>query len=159
MVFTDALLTLRGRATTHCRTSLRLVPVLLLCGCADVRLPSVVFADGPPPAAAAAQAGRDPIAVLTGQRPIRRIDTEGADYPNLASVPPRPTDFSSPVERQAALDALQAERAAGREAGQAVRGAVVPGGADAGRVPAPQVPAAPPAVPRPVQRPAPPAPG
>src|SRR3954453_7436005 len=41
---------------------------------------------------------------------IRRATDENKTWPNLASVPPRPTVFSKPAERQALMDRLKAER-------------------------------------------------
>ena len=41
---------------------------------------------------------------------IRRATDEDKTWPNLASVPPRPTAFSKPAERQALLDRLKVER-------------------------------------------------
>jgi hypothetical protein len=41
---------------------------------------------------------------------IRRATDENKTWPNLASVPPRPTAFSKPAERQALMDRLKVER-------------------------------------------------
>src|SRR3954471_1919075 len=41
---------------------------------------------------------------------IRRATDEDKTWPNLASVPPRPTAFSKPAERQALMDRLKIER-------------------------------------------------
>jgi len=41
---------------------------------------------------------------------IRRATDENKTWPNLASVPPRPTVFSRPAERQALMDRLKVER-------------------------------------------------
>ena len=41
---------------------------------------------------------------------IRRATDEDKTWPNLASVPPRPTVFSKPAERQALMDRLKIER-------------------------------------------------
>jgi hypothetical protein len=41
---------------------------------------------------------------------IRRATDENKTWPNLASVPPRPTVFSKPAERQALMDRLKVER-------------------------------------------------
>lgn len=41
---------------------------------------------------------------------IRRATDEDKTWPNLASVPPRPTAFSKPAERQALMDRLRVER-------------------------------------------------
>ena len=42
---------------------------------------------------------------------IRRATDENKTWPNLASVPPRPTVFSKPAERQALMDRLKIEQA------------------------------------------------
>lgn len=117
-------------------------------GCADVTLPRIVLDDGPVPAAAAGPAV-DAAAVLTGQRPVRRADPDIQGFPNLSSVPARPTAFSTPAERQALFDRLQADQAESARTGEAVRGAT-PGAAPLS--PVPEVPAAPPPVPQPVRR-------
>src|SRR3954454_8209287 len=41
---------------------------------------------------------------------IRRATDENKTWPNLASVPPRPTVFSKPAARQALMDRLKVER-------------------------------------------------
>ncbi len=41
---------------------------------------------------------------------VRRATDENKTWPNLASVPPRPTVFSKPAERQALMDRLKVER-------------------------------------------------
>jgi hypothetical protein len=41
---------------------------------------------------------------------IQRARDEDKVWPNLASVPPRPTVFSKPAERQALMDRLKIER-------------------------------------------------
>jgi hypothetical protein len=41
---------------------------------------------------------------------IRRATDENKTWPNLASVPPRPSAFSKPAERQALMDRLKVER-------------------------------------------------
>src|SRR3954463_2020478 len=58
---------------------------------------------------------------------IRRATDENKTWPNLASVPPRPTVFSKPAERQALMDRLKVERgedvAAGADLGGGAPGA------------------------------------
>ncbi|ACI98712.1 hypothetical protein [Rhodospirillum centenum] len=135
--------------------ALAALPLLaLLGGCADVRLPRIVFADGPAPARDAAAAGSDPQAVLTGQRPVRRADPTVTGYPNLASVPARPTEFSTPGDRQALLDRLQADRDSGDATAADLRARPVGGGAasSAGTAATPPVPEGPPPVPQPIDR-------
>src|SRR3954466_7761034 len=48
---------------------------------------------------------------------IRRATDEDKTWPNLASVPPRPTVFSKPAERQALMDRLKIERGEDTAAG------------------------------------------
>src|SRR3954468_22207538 len=48
---------------------------------------------------------------------IRRATDDNKTWPNLASVPPRPTVFSKPAERQALMDRLKVERGEGVAAG------------------------------------------
>lgn len=148
MRYTGPFMLIRSRA-------LAALPLLvLLGGCADVRLPSIVFADGPAPARDAAAVGSDPQAVLTGQRPVRRADPTVAGYPNLASVPARPTEFSTPGDRQALLDRLQADRDSGDATAADLRARPVGNTAAPapGAAAVPSVPAAPPPVPQPVGR-------
>jgi hypothetical protein len=45
-----------------------------------------------------------------GPSPIRRMGESGAGFPNLASVPPRPKDFSTSAERRKDLDSLTRDR-------------------------------------------------
>lgn len=123
--------------------------VLLVTGCANVALPSLVFDDGPAPGSPPPAELAAPEAALTGQRPVRRADPNLAGYPNLASVPARPTAFSSPIERQALIDRLQGDRAEARSVGDEVRGRPT-GRTEA--APTPVVPAGPPPVPAPVPR-------
>src|SRR4051812_47288256 len=48
---------------------------------------------------------------------LRRATHEDKAWPNLASVPPRPTVFSKPAERQALMDRLKIERGEDTAAG------------------------------------------
>ncbi len=137
------------------RSSVRLALAALLAaaplaGCADARLPRIVLDDGPAPADPATLGNKDPQAVLTGERPVRRADPTVEGFPNLASVPQRPTAFSTPAERQALFERLQADQAEAARTGEAVRGEEpAPAPTDA----APRVPEAPPPVPQPLRRP------
>ncbi|HYE51602.1 MAG TPA: hypothetical protein VEB20_18540 [Azospirillaceae bacterium] len=148
----DALSPPRGRAARRLPPLLKAAALLAalsaaLAGCADIPLPEVVFADGPAPAEGG-QANTDPMAVLTGQRPVRRIDETNAEYPHLGTVPPRPTNLPDPMSRQQQLDALAADRRQAEEQAGALR--AVPAArpaADPGSAPAPQVPDAPPPAP------------
>jgi hypothetical protein len=66
---------------------------------------------------------------------IRRATGDAdAGWPNLASVPPRPSGVRTPAQRQALIDSLALERAQTRAAGAAL---------DARTVPLPPVPAIP----------------
>ncbi|WP_162937348.1 hypothetical protein [Indioceanicola profundi] len=116
-------------------------------------LPDIVFDDGPSPGRAPAAELANADAVLTGQRPVRRADPKGTEIPNLASVPPRPTEFSTPVERQALLDRLRGERDEGRSVAETLRGDTPVQSPPASQAPAaPAVPSGPPPVPQPVTR-------
>src|SRR5690349_11146430 len=42
---------------------------------------------------------------------IRRATDEDKNWPNLATVPPRPSAFTKPAERQALMDRLKVDRA------------------------------------------------
>lgn len=141
-----------ARATRPCRpVLLAALPVLLLAGCADVKLPAIVLDDGPAPAAAGTVGNKDPQQALTGQRPIRRADSTGTEFPSLATVPDRPTQFSSPVQRQSMLDRLQADQTAAEAASGTLGAAPVDGTQPVTSGPL-QVPAAPPTAPQPLPR-------
>ena len=168
MLFTETFRRPRSphRAVPGALRSLLLLAALPLAACADVRLPTVVFDDGPVPGAAPAPELATADAVLTGQRSIRRADGAVDGFPTLASVPGRPTAFSSPVERQALIDRLRLEQAEADRRAESLRGTIRP--APAATVPAPSsapapravpgmtadpvVPSAPPPVPRPLPR-------
>jgi hypothetical protein len=47
--------------------------------------------------------------------PVRSLSNGPAAYPNLASVPPRPTDFSTPEQRLQDLESLSGDRAAAHD--------------------------------------------
>lgn len=66
---------------------------------------------------------------------IRRAAGETGEWPNLASVPPRPQGVRTPAERQALLDSLATEREETRAAGAALEARDAP--------PLPPVPAIP----------------
>ena len=80
-----------------------LAALLLLGGCSnrvlDNGLVGSVFGGGPPPDA---------------PTPIRGMTGESTGYPNLATVPPRPTDVPTPEQRAKDLKALEQERAQAR---------------------------------------------
>lgn len=46
---------------------------------------------------------------------IRGLKGENREYPNLGSVPPRPTDFRTEAERQKELDKLAEDRASAKK--------------------------------------------
>lgn len=119
-----------------------------LTGCADARLPRLVLDDGPAPADPATLTDRNPQAVLTGERPVRRADPTVAGFPNLASVPARPTAFSTPAERQALFDRLQADRSEGARTAERAATPSAPR-EDEGQ---PRLPDAPPPAPQPIRR-------
>ncbi len=119
-----------------------------LSGCADVSMPDIVFDDGPAPAATLTD--KDPQAVLTGQRPVRRADPHLAQWPSLAAVPPRPQEFSTPAERQTLLDRLQADRSQGEAAAGQLRQAPTSGRAIDPGTGLPAVPDQPPPPPAPI---------
>ncbi|WP_431855277.1 hypothetical protein [Azospirillum sp.] len=82
-----------------------LAALLALGGCGDrvldTGLVGSVFGGGPPPDA---------------PTPIRGMSGENKTFPNLATVPPRPTDVPSLEQRQKDMTALEQERAQARAA-------------------------------------------
>lgn len=145
MIFTDAYVSPR-----HLRL-LAVMAMLGLSGCAQLPVPDIVFDDGPAPAKAAEITDADPVKALTGARPIRRADPSLKGRANLGTVPPRPEEFSNPIERQALIDRLQADRAEGEAAGDALRArSTDPRGRPED---VPDVPDAPPSVPQALPRP------
>lgn len=73
--------------------------LLLLAGCSertlDTGLVGSVTGDNPPPSAPS---------------PIRTMSGEKAEYPNLATVPARPTDLSTEKQRAAQMKSLEQDR-------------------------------------------------
>ncbi|CAO3409361.1 hypothetical protein [Azospirillum largimobile] len=55
-----------------------------------------------------------PSPVSDNTSPIRGMTGERTEYPNLGTVPPRPTDLTTEAERQQAMDRLAQDRAASR---------------------------------------------
>ena len=55
-----------------------------------------------------------PSPVSDNSSPIRNMTGERTDYPNLGTVPPRPTDLTTEAQRQQAMDRLAEDRAASR---------------------------------------------
>lgn len=82
-----------------------LAALLALAGCGDrvldTGLVGAVFGGGPPPDA---------------PTPIRGMTGEKTSYPNLATVPPRPTDITTQQQVDKDLSALEKERAQARAA-------------------------------------------
>lgn len=128
-----------------------IIAMLGLGACAQVPVPDIVFDDGPAPAKPSEITDADPVNALTGARPIRRADPTLKGRANLGSVPPRPEAFSSPLERQALMDRLQADRDSGEAAGEALRGRSTDPRGRADDIP--DVPDAPPEVPQALPRP------
>jgi len=52
----------------------------------------------------------EPSPVSDNPSPIRGLSGENKEYPNLATVPPRPTDLRTQAERQQDLDRLAKDR-------------------------------------------------
>jgi hypothetical protein len=125
------------RPTRLCH-ALPLLLALGLAGCAGE--PPVATPDSSAPAQGAAT---DPTDVLTGKAPIRRMTGRDPTYPNLSGVPARPAAASSPAERQALLDRLQADRSASEAKGEALRARPAP--ENSLRPVVPDAPPAPPA--------------
>lgn len=145
MIFTAAYVSPRRFAT------LAVLAMLGLSGCAQVPVPDIVFDDGPAPAKPSEVTDADPVNALTGARPIRRADPSLKGTANLGTVPPRPEEFSNPIERQALIDRLQADRAEGQAAGEALRARPTDPRGRPDDVP--DVPDAPPPVPQALPRP------
>lgn len=145
MIFTAAYVSPR-----HLRL-MAVIAMLSLSACAQVPVPDIVFDDGPAPAKPSEISDADPVKALTGARPIRRADPTLKGKANLGSVPARPEEFSNPIERQALIDRLQADRAEGEAAGDALRARSTEPRGRAEDVP--DVPDAPPAVPQALPRP------
>lgn len=82
-----------------------LAVLLALAGCGDrmldTGLAGAVFGGGPPPDA---------------PTPIRGMTGNNTNYPNLATVPPRPTDITTQQQVDKDLSALEKERAQARAA-------------------------------------------
>lgn len=56
----------------------------------------------------------EPSPVSDNSSPIRSMTGERSEYPNLGTVPPRPTDLTTEAQRQQAMDRLAEDRAASR---------------------------------------------
>jgi hypothetical protein len=145
MTFTDASSPIRKNISLLLGW-LGLGMAIFLGGCARVPLPGIVFDDGPAPAAKSTLVDSDPVRVLTGSRPIRRADPQPDGTANLASVPPRPESFSSPIERQAMMDRLTQDQTEGNSVGDVLR--ATDAKPQAPTVDIPTLPDAPPAVPQ-----------
>ncbi|WP_247894392.1 hypothetical protein [Azospirillum sp. B510] len=56
----------------------------------------------------------DPSPVSDNSSPVRGMSGTNDEYPNLGTVPPRPTDLTTEAERQRSMDRLAEDRAASR---------------------------------------------
>ncbi len=144
MIFTDPSSPIRKNVSLLLG-GLALAAALGMAGCARVPLPDIVFDDGPAPATKEAIGDSDPTRVLTGARAIRRADPRAEGAANLAAVPARPEEFSSPIERQAMMDRLTLDREQGTSVGDALR--ATGAAPQAPTVDIPSLPDAPPPVP------------
>ncbi|WP_233474489.1 hypothetical protein [Azospirillum agricola] len=57
----------------------------------------------------------EPSPVSDNPSPIRAMTGERTDYPNLGTVPPRPTDLTTEAQRQTEMDRLAKDREASRQ--------------------------------------------
>ena len=57
----------------------------------------------------------EPSPVSDNPSPIRGLSGENKEYPNLATVPPRPTDIRTEAQRQQDLDRLAKDREAAKK--------------------------------------------
>lgn len=100
----------RGPGRVACRFGAAVAVLVVLSGCSDRMLDagafSYVIGNGPPP---------------DEPTPIRSMTGVETAYPNLSTVPPRPTDIPSLEQRQSDMQALERSRAANRNAAQTVR--------------------------------------
>lgn len=67
-----------------------------------------------------------PSPVSDNTSPIRGMTGERTEYPNLGTVPPRPTDLSTEAQRQEAMDRLAQDRAASRRTKEQTEAIQVP---------------------------------
>lgn len=67
-----------------------------------------------------------PSPVSDNTSPIRGMTGERTEYPNLGTVPPRPTDLSTEAERRQAMDRLAQDRAASRRTKEQTEAIPVP---------------------------------
>lgn len=67
--------------------------------------------------------------------PIRAMSGETRPYPNLGTVPPRPTDVPTAAQTQSDMDRLAKARSENRAAGEALK--AIPGGPEPLAVPPP----------------------
>lgn len=89
---------------------------------------AVALAAGPLAGCSDRMLDAGPIGYVTGDAPppdepglIRPMTGENREYPNLGTVPPRPTDIRSLTERQADIESLRRVRERNRDAAQTVR--------------------------------------
>ena len=86
--------------TTIFQTAAMLLVGVALTACADWKILNDLTGE-PEPGPMANRAG------------ILRVDSREAVWPNLASVPPRPAPMPTKAQREAQLQALEAQRRAG----------------------------------------------
>ncbi|KAA0579075.1 hypothetical protein FZ983_17290 [Azospirillum sp. B21] len=67
-----------------------------------------------------------PSPVSDNTSPIRGMSGERTEYPNLGTVPPRPTDLTTEAQRQEAMDRLAQDRAASRRTKEQTEAIQVP---------------------------------
>ena len=67
-----------------------------------------------------------PSPVSDNTSPIRNMTGERTEYPNLGTVPPRPTDLTTEAERRQAMDRLAQDRAASRRTKEQTEAIQVP---------------------------------
>ncbi|CAO3434124.1 hypothetical protein [Azospirillum endophyticum] len=68
----------------------------------------------------------EPSPVSDNSSPIRSMTGERDDYPNLGTVPPRPTDLTTEAQRQQDMDRLAQDRAASRRTREQTEAIQVP---------------------------------
>ncbi|WP_247876041.1 hypothetical protein [Azospirillum sp. TSH100] len=68
----------------------------------------------------------DPSPVSDNSSPVRGMSGNNDEYPNLGTVPPRPTDLTTEAQRQQAMDRLAQDRAASRRTREQTEAIQVP---------------------------------
>ncbi len=95
----------RGMAvrTVRLGPALSVLVVLALTACSDRVLDTGLIG---------AVTGRD---VPSDESPVRGLSGQNREYPNLGTVPPRPTDLRTEAERRQDLDRLAQDREAAKK--------------------------------------------